>query len=129
MTEDVNNYYAKNNIDKSIPGFGCHRNPCNLPGYGTTTSSCPKLSVPGTFECTYCKGAGDCCGLKGKGMGCQLTVPTTTANCAVVNGNQVDKTCIWERQADSNCQCCDDYPACKDLISNERDPNTFTKRF
>mmetsp|Transcript_7708 Transcript_7708/g.15295 ORF Transcript_7708/g.15295 Transcript_7708/m.15295 type:complete len:303 (+) Transcript_7708:76-984(+) len=116
MVKQVNKYYdAHPEIDASkIPGHGCYRNPCNLPGEGSTIDKCPGLSTD-IFTCTYCKGPGDKC-LKGRGMGCQLTTPTTSAECAYVNDNDVAKASIWERVDQQNCQCSDLFTQCNSTI-------------
>ncbi|GBG34233.1 Hypothetical Protein FCC1311_104572 [Hondaea fermentalgiana] len=87
MVKEVNKYYDEHpDIEpRKIPGHGCYRNPCNLPGEGTV------------FQCTYCKGPGDRC-LKKRGMGCQMTKAATEAECAPINEPIIPKYSIYQRR-------------------------------
>jgi hypothetical protein len=103
-----------------------YRNPCNLPGYGRQDVQCPTRSVPGLFECTWCTGAGDP-KLLNRGVGCQMTVPTTKAGCAPVNSKAVQKSSIMQAVSNSRCQCSTSYAMCKSIVDDQR--SSFTDRF
>lgn len=104
-----------------LPVHGCYRNPCNMPGLGTQKDACPLRSAPGLFTCTWCQGAGDPV-LNGRGIGCQMTVPTTGAMCAPVNSAGVSKPSVQQAVAQSRCQCSTDYIMCKSIVNSGRTP-------
>ena len=87
---------------------------------------CAKRSVPGLFDCTWCKGTGDKL-LVGKGMGCQMTTPTTTASCAPVNSKNVKKSTIQMSVVNNRCQCTTDTSLCMQLVDASR--GGFTSRY
>lgn len=87
---------------------------------------CAKRTVPGLFECTWCKGGGDKL-LAGKGMGCQMTTPTTTANCAPVNSKNVKKSTIQMSVVNNRCQCTTDTSLCMQIVEAQR--GIFNPRF
>ena len=106
-----------------LPGFGCYRNPCDRPGYDETrgdAKACAQSSVPGFYQCTWCAGAVDK-ELLGLGMGCQATVPTTTAACAPVNNRAVPKSTVYVAVAKpTRCQCRADKNVCEVIVTDSR---------
>lgn len=114
----INDFYVSRGISP-LPTHGCYRNPCNLPGYGKQDQECPTKSIPGILDCTWCKGSSDPL-LIGKGIGCQMTIDTTTSLCAPVNNNEVMKSSIMQRIVNSRCQCSADYTMCNLLVSNSQ---------
>ena len=102
-----------------LPVHGCYRNPCNMPGYGKQQTACPLRSAEGLFTCTWCQGAGDKV-LLGRGVGCQMTVPTTSAGCAPVNSPNVQKSSIMQSIAKNTCQCSMNYAACAQIVNDSR---------
>jgi hypothetical protein len=96
--------------DSANPRYGSrtslsrsYRNPCNLPGYGNAQAQC-KDSSNGILSCTWCSNMG--------GMGCQATVPTTTAACATVSTANVAASSIINIVGQTNCQCSNTYGSC-----------------
>ena len=87
---------------------------------------CAKRSVAGLFDCTWCKGTGDKL-LVGKGMGCQMTTPTTTAGCTPVNSKNVKKSTIQMSVVNNRCQCTTDTSLCMQLVDASR--GGFTSRY
>jgi len=116
--KDYNAFLVANN-ETPLATHGCFRNRCNLPGLGKQKSMCASRSVPGLFTCTWCTGAGDP-KLDGLGMGCQMTVPRTTAICAPVNSRGVPKQSIMMRISNNRCQCDNRFPFCAALVDQER---------
>ena len=101
-----------------LPGHGCYRNPCNMPGYGKQQDACPLRSAEGLFTCTWCQGAGDAV-LLGRGMGCQMTIPVTGAGCAPVN-DFVDQATVMVAVANPRCQCTTATALCKKIVDDSR---------
>jgi hypothetical protein len=91
---------------------GCQRNPCHMGGYGRISdSTCFDLSVRdrnGGFlaECTRCTKQRDR-KFKGLGVGCQMTVPTTSGKCAPVSGEaDLANTFVdVSKGQNNNCMC------------------------
>ena len=124
MVPVMNKYYAQRGWDP-IPGWGCYRNPCNIPGWGKAIDDCPKRSIPGLFECTWCKGSGDAI-LVGKGMGCQASnLLTSKATCAYVNSKGVARGSIIQSVQNSRCQCSVDFPMCNQVFTSSRSAYKF----
>lgn len=113
------NAFLAANGETPLATHGCYRNRCNLPGLGKQTAACPGRSVPGLFECTWCTGAGDAV-LDGLGVGCQMTVPTTTAICAPVNSPNVPKAAVMMNTANNRCQCDARFPFCAQQVAEQR---------
>ncbi len=97
-----------------------------MPGYGRQDKQCPDRSVPNLITCTWCRGAGDPI-LDGKGVGCQMTIPTSTARCAPVNNKSVIKSSIMQAISNKNCQCSTTYAMCESIVTDQR--NSFRYRF
>ena len=106
-----------------LPGHGCYRNPCNLPGYGKAVDECKEHNSPGLFECTWCYGIGP---LKDLGIGCQLTVPTTQAQCAPVNSPEAPQSSVMVSRSNYNCQCSMRFVMCN-VIVNSRSSDFYPK--
>jgi hypothetical protein len=121
--------WRTNNGLDPVAGFGCYRNPCNQPGLDQTikTNECAARSMPekNGWQCTWCAGVvngkADSV-LFGKGMGCQLTTPTTKAACAPVSNSAVAKASVMQAVADNNCQCSTDYTWCQKDVDDARTP-------
>jgi len=113
-------------LDRKIPSYGCHRNPCNKPGYKNEPRKLCRsgdYNVPDLYKCTWCNGEGK---LKGKGMGCQATTVETNAACAKVNGADLQSS-VYYVKGKSGCQCSADYTLCEDAVSN-RNGNMVKKK-
>jgi len=114
----------------TIPGHGCYRNPCNIPGTGKqSNATCVPYSVPELFTCTYCKGANDP-QLKGQGMGCQMTSLNSwnTENiCAPVRlDSNVPAGSVYGRTVNpTNCQCSARYSQCYYEVFESPDRSNF----
>ena len=118
MVPIFNKFYAQRGADL-LPGYGCYRNPCNMPGYGRAIDECPGRSLPGYYECTWCKGSGDP-ELVGLGMGCQHVEPLTKSTCAYVNSPGVRKASIIQRIVNQRCQCSVDMYMCESQFREAR---------
>lgn len=124
MVPIMNKYYAERGWDL-IPGKGCFRNPCQLNGYGRAIDDCPKRSIPGLFNCTWCKGSGDPL-LVNLGMGCQIAnSPITKAECANVNSKGVPRGSIIQAISNQVCQCSVDYYMCQRVFTSSRSAFKF----
>jgi len=125
--QEINNYRNANTDTAwggSIPGFGCYRNPCNIPGTGTqSNSTCQPYSVPSLFQCTYCISKKDPV-LAGQGMGCQM-MQVQSANalsCATVRLDaNVPAGSVYQRVTNLTCQCSNRFGFCNKLLT---DPDT-----
>jgi len=116
-------------------GHGCYNNVChsNAAGRGRISdATCASFSVPGIMDCTYCKGTRRYSRFRNLGIGCQMTVSETTAECAPVNNENIEKSSIFIKNgAKRRCQCSATYGACAQkvaLTSRDGSPS-YRRRF
>lgn len=106
-------WHTKEDVEKFGVEYGCHRNLCNLGGYGRSPQECPGKGIPGMYKCTWCYGNGR---LRGEAMGCQMTTLRTKSQCAPVGSPGVPKSSIWVLTRRAKCQCSDRSLFCSDDV-------------